>query len=217
MQVSPYVITISRQLGSGGRYLGKRIAERLGIGFVDRQILTEAAKGFKLTEGELEELEERTTPFWQSFLTAGAYTAPEVFIEPSLYYRPTDRELFEAESAIIERVAREGPSVIIGRCGSYVLKEHPRHLHVFVHAEPEFRLKRVQKSFGLDENASRELMEKTDKERAHYIKVVTGEDWKDVRQYHLSLDTGVMGLDTAEELILACVKARFGVEVNPKT
>jgi cytidylate kinase len=209
MQISPYVITISRELGSGGAYLGKRIAERLEIFYIDREILSEAAQHFNLSESELEEMEERTTPFWQTFLKAGTYTPTEMFLDPPVYL-PSDRELFQAESKIIARVARERSSVIIGRGGSYILQEHPRHLSIFVHADTAFRLKRVQELFRLSEKAARDLMEKTDKERARYIQMVTGQDWKDVRQYHLAIDTGVMGLQEAEEIILACTKAHFG-------
>ena len=209
MQVSPYVITISRELGSGGAAVGKRIAERLGIFYLDREILAEAARHFKLSEGELAELEERATPFWKTFLMAGTYTTPEMFLEPPLYL-PSDRELFEVESKIMARVARERPAVIIGRGGSYMLKGHPRHLGVFIHAGVAFRSQRVQELFRLAEKDARDLIEKTDKERARYIQSVTGRDWKDLRQYHLAVDSGVMGLAAAEDLILAAVKARFG-------
>ena len=83
------------------------------------------------------------------------------------------------------------------------------HLSVFVHADVAFRLKRVEELFRLSEKAAKDLIEKTDKERGRYIQMVTGQDWKDVRQYHVAIDTGVIGLQETEELILASAKARF--------
>ena len=210
MSQSPFVITVSRQLGSGGACLGKRVAESLGILYLDREILSEAAKHFQLTEGDLEELDEKTSSFWRSFLKAGTYITPEIYIDPPVYV-PTDQEFFQVEAKIIERVAREDSAVIIGRGGSFVLRNHPRHLSVFLHADLAFRLKRVRERFNLSEKEARELIEQTDKERARYLQTFTGRDWKDVRQYHLAIDTGAVSLEEATELVLACAKSRFGL------
>lgn len=213
MMNNPFVITMSREIGSGAACVGKQIAKRLDISYVDREILAEAAKHFMLPEGELESIEERTPHFWQNLFKSGTYVPPEIMVNPPVYL-PTDRELFETESKIIARVAREYSSVVIGRGGSDVLKDHPRLLSVFLHADLSFRLKRVQEMFRLSEKAAKAFIEKTDNERARYLQAFTGRDWKDLRQYHLSINTAVIGFQETEELIIACAKARFGIPAN---
>ena len=104
--------------------------------------------------------------------------------------------------------------MIIGRGGSYLLRDHLRHFSVFLHADLAFRQQRVEKLYNLPAPEAKKLIEKSDRERARYLQTLTGRDWNDSRTYHLSIDTSVIGLEQAKEVILACIKARFGITSN---
>jgi CMP/dCMP kinase len=204
-QSSPFVITISRQLGSGGAYLGQKLAKNLNIFYADREIIGQVAKQFSLLEGDLESRDEKISSFWQSYLQSYAFGAPDAYIPPYVII-PTDRELFNAETKIIEHIAKERSAVIIGRCSSHILREHPNHLSVFLHAEITFRINRIQKLYNVSAEVAEKMIVQSDKERALYNHTFTGKDWIDVRQFDISLDTSKIGLDKSFELILKCLE-----------
>jgi CMP/dCMP kinase len=210
---SPLVVTISRQLGGGGAYLGQLIARRLNILFVDREILLQAAHQLEVSEKDLEHRDEAVTPLWQSLLLSSDYVTPGVF-EPQPLTMPTDQELFRVESDIITWIANERPAVILGRCGSYVLRRHPKHVSIFLHADVSVRMQRVKEiSQSTDEETLKRIIN-ADKARAHYVRKFTGQDWADARQYHLCFDTGQLGLDTIGEIVLNYIQNRYS-DVGP--
>ncbi|MDD4971382.1 MAG: cytidylate kinase-like family protein [Paludibacter sp.] len=205
-QTKSFVITISRQLGSGGAYIGQQVAKSLNIFFADREIISKAAKELSTLEENLESRDERKLSFWKSFINAapqprGVYMAP---VSPILEF--TDSELFAVESDIIKRIASEGPAVIIGRCGFDVLRKQPNHLSIFMYADNDFRNIRIQELYNVTYEKAEEMIEKSDKERAAYCKTFTGKDWSNARNYNLSIDTGKLGIDETAELILNYVK-----------
>jgi cytidylate kinase len=208
-ETSPFVITISRQIGSGGAYLGKRLASRLNVLYLDREIMSQAAKELKMPVESLESRDEKLTPFWRSLLESYAYVTPTPYVPPPLHM-PTDRELYSTESNIITRIAQQHSVVIVGRGGYYVLRQHPRHLSILLHADIAFRQKRVQELYHVSAEEALKLIKSIDKEREHYLRALTGQNCMDARHYHLSIDTSVVGLEKAEEIILATLRARFG-------
>ena len=147
-QNGPYVITISRQIGSGGAYIGKRLADRLGISYFDREIINRAAQQLNLTENSLLTRDEKVTPSWRSMIEATIYGNPFGYIPPPIC-TPTDKELFQAESDIILDIAKQISAVIIGRGGHYTLRNHPRHLSIFLHGSVAFREQRIQGLYHL--------------------------------------------------------------------
>jgi CMP/dCMP kinase len=208
-EASPFVITISRQKGSGGAYLGKRLASRLNVLYLDREIVSQAAKELKMPIESLEARDEKLTPFWRSLLQSYAYITPTSYVPPPLHM-PTDRELYSTESNIITRIAQQRSAVIVGRGGYYVLRQHPRCLSILLHADITFRQKRVQELYQLSAEEALKLIESIDKEREHYLRALTGQNCMDALHYHLSLNTGLVGLEAAEEITLAAFRARFG-------
>jgi len=201
-QAKSFVITISRQLGSGGAYIGRQLAKNMNVFFADREIISQAAKKLSTLEDKLESREEKKLSFWHSFMNAaphggGVYMAP---VSPILEF--TDNELFAVESDIINQIANEGPAVIIGRCGSYVLRQHPNHFSIYLHANTEFRNDRIRKLYQLSEENAGKMIEKSDKERAAYCKTFTGKEWSDARNYDLSINTSKLGIDKTTEYIL---------------
>lgn len=207
----PYVITISRMLGSGGLVIGKQLAERLNIPYFDKEILARAAEEFGLKSADLESHDEKPASVWELFLKSGILENPDLYIEPALSL-PTDRQLYEAESDIIRNLAQERSSVIIGRCGSHILREHPHHISIFLHCSPELRAQRMQELFRLTEKDARKMIKTSDSNRAHHHQAFTGKNWTDSRHYTLTLDTGKIGLDESAEIILRYAEHKFGVE-----
>ena len=203
----PFVITISHQLGAGGAYLGNKLSKRLGIPFIDRDVLKQVADQLQLSETDLEKRDERLSSFWESFTRMVRYSDPQALLTTSPYII-TDQELFQLESEYIQRIAEKTSAIILGRCGRYILRNHPHHFSVMVHADLPARISRIRDLFTLSEADAERLIESNDKERGAYIHTFTKQDWLNVRLYDLCTNTSRMGLDTSVELVTACVTAK---------
>lgn len=206
-ELAPYVITISRMLGSGGMIIGKQLAERLNIGYFDREIIVRAAERFGLDASDLQQQDETMTPMWQWLVKSGILDNPNLYVAPRIEI-PTDQQLHETVSEIIKKISEEVASVIVGRNGSYILRDHPRHISVFLHCDTDLRVKRIQDILQLSEKKAQKLVASTDSKRSHYIQQFSGANWTDSRQYSLCLDTGKISLDDCTELILKFVEYR---------
>ncbi len=200
-KTSPFVITISRQLGSGGTYVGQQLANKLNIFYADREIIRQAAKQLSILEDDLKSRDGKIISFWQSFLHLCTFVA-DPYTPPQIIIAPTDHELFKVEAGIIERIAKERSAVIIGRCGYHILCEHPNHISIFLHGDIAFRIGRIQKLYNVSEEVAGKMIFQNDKERAYYNYKFTGKEWTDARQFDLSIDTCKIGLDESVELIL---------------
>ncbi len=202
-------ITIARQLGSGGSYLGQVLASRLGLKYIDREVLHRAAEEFGCDERELEARSERVTPFWESFwqgLALGTAAAP--YIPPPL--RPlSDKDLFNKQTEIVKSLARDKDCVIVGYGGALILPAHPGKLNIFCHAPLEFRTRRVIELYqaGTDADARR-MIQESDETRKRYFMEMTGKDWARAENYHLAIDTSLLPLDGMAELLLELLKQR---------
>jgi CMP/dCMP kinase len=208
-QDTPYVITISRQLGSGGAYTGQRLATRLGIAYIDREIVQQTAQRLNISKNTLLSRDERVTPTWRSLLKPSVYSTPQAYVPHPLNV-PTDEELYQAESDIILDIAKQTSAVIIGRGGHHVLRTYSRHLSIFLHADIAFRQQRLQELYQISSARALEIIHSSDESRANYLRVLTGEDWANARKYHICLDTGILGLELVEDVIVTTARARFG-------
>jgi len=197
---SPFVITISRQLGSGGAYIGQQMAKSLNVFYADREIIGQAAQQLSVLKEDLESRDEKILSFWQSFIQSFA-VAPDTYVPPQII-APSDRKLFKIESEIITRIANERSAIIIGRCGSYILREHPNRVSIFLHGDITFRKSRIQKLYNESEKVAEKMITQSDKERTRYYHTVTGREWIDANQYDISIDTSKIGVDQSVELIL---------------
>ncbi len=198
---SPFVITINRQLGSGGAYVGQQLAKNLDVFYADREIINQAANQFKVLAEDLESHDEKIDSLWETFLKSYALGAPDVYIPPQILI-PTDRELFDVETEIIKHIAKERSAVIIGRCGCHILHEHPNRVSIYLHADMAFRKDRIQKLNNVSADAAEKMIIQSDKERSSYFHKYTGKEWADSRQYDISLDTSKIGLDKSVEFIM---------------
>ncbi len=198
---SPFVITINRQLGSGGAYIGQQLAKKLGIFYADREIIDQAAKQLSVLAEDLESQEEKISSFWKSYLKSFAFGTPDAYLPPRVII-PTDRELFNTETGIIKHIVNERSAVIIGRCGCHILRDHPNRISIYLHADPSFRKGRIQQLNNVSEGSAEKMIVQNDKERSLYYHTFTGREWSDARQYDISINTGKIGLDQSVEFIL---------------
>jgi cytidylate kinase len=208
MEMKPYSVTISHQLGSGGAYLGEKLAGRLGIPFLDRAILVEVARQLNLAEAELANREERLSSFWQNFTRLAILTDPALGLEAQRYM-PSDSELFQTECSTIQRIAEKSSAVFMGRCGNFVLRNHPCRVNILVIADQSARIKRLQQLYKLSDSEAQDLIKSNDQERGNYIHTLTKQNWLDVRHYDLCINTSAVGWDCAVDLSEKCVRAKL--------
>ncbi len=200
------VITIGRQFGSGGRDIGKGVAEKLGIAFYDKEILANAAKESGIMQDLFEQMDERYTPsFLYNLSVGGGYTMP-FFYGTSDMEIPTGERLFVWQARTIEKFAQESPCVIIGRCADYILQDNPKLVSVFVHGDLEYRKKRIAQMYQLREDAASVLIRKTDKTRCNYYNFSTDRKWGDMTNYNLCVDSSKLGTEKTVDLICDYVK-----------
>jgi len=203
----PFVISISRLFGSGGAYIGQQLARKLNIAYLDRDILSQAAKEFSVTEEALEPYEEKTDSFWR-LIQRSLFGNPYIYAPPTPYL-PTSRILYEAEANIITRIAKERSAIIVGRCASHILHNRPNHLSVFLHSDVDFRKNRVREIYNLSDSEALKMIKKTDTERARYHNEFADGGWTDATRYHLAIDTGEIGVDKCVDLILNYIELVF--------
>ena len=202
----PFVITISRQLGSGGASIGQELAKRLNMHYADSEIIQKTAKELSVLENDLNNREERVQSFWESFFSLSSFV-PEVYTR-SLHKRfPTEVDLFLTESRIIEKLAYEHSSIIIGRCSFHVLRNHPNHFSIYLHADKSIRRRRIQHGYEISEHQADEIIIRNDRERGEYINNFTGKDWSDARLYDLTLNTGKIPVNKCADIIMEYIKA----------
>ena len=199
------IITIGRQYGSGGRAVAKKLAEVMNIAFYDKELLAEASKESGICQEVMENYDEKQEK--RSFLSMMGFQAR---MDPAGMYleMPMNHRIFLAQFDAIRKIADKGPCVIVGRCADYVLRDHENVLNVFIKASMEERIKRITMLYDMDQMKAEETIRKADKQRAtDYNYYATG-TWGDVTNYHLCLDTGVLGIDGAVELIRSAVELR---------
>lgn len=200
--MNPYIITIARQYGSGGRTVGKMLAERLGVHYYDREIIMRAAEESGIHPRVFED-EKLKRDFWSRIRgERGRGVSPE-----SAGFTGDDN-LFNFQAQTIRRIADEGPCVIIGRCADYILRDRSDVARVFVFASDAFCLKEAMKVNSLPEREVERLIAKTDAYRAEFYKYHTGQEWKDARNYDLALNSEKLGFDGTVEAILAYLEVR---------
>ena len=195
------IVTISRQIASGGAYIGHLLARKLGYKYVEREVLHTAARELGVDISELSAVDERRTGFIESLMKSFVFGTPEAaYVPPSR--RPVyDQELFETESKIIAAIAEKYNAVIVGRGGYFILRGRPNVVNVFIHAPRDFRVKRLRKFHEISAEQAREEIEESDRRRETFLKTMTGTDRYDARNYHLCIDVASAGFVAAERII----------------
>ena len=184
------IITISREFGSGGRTIGRKVAEKLGIPCYDAELIQKIAQESGFDADYIRE--------------AGEYT-PGGFLSSALSNRsfgPTNEDyLWKIQYNVISDLAEKGSCVIVGRGADYILKDKADCLAVFIHADMAFRANRIVSVYGQREESPEERLKDKDKRRAAYHRFYTNMKWGQAKNYHLCLDSGVLGIDKCVETI----------------
>lgn len=186
------IITISREFGSGGRTIGKKVAEKLGIPCYDAELIQKIAEKSGFSENYIKD--------------AGEY-APGGFLSSAFTNRaagPTNEDyLWNIQYQIITELAEKGPCVIVGRCADFILKDKADCLTVFIHADLDFRANRIVQVYGEREESPKQRLKDKDKRRAAYHRFYTNMKWGYARNYHLALHSGELGIDKCIDTICA--------------
>ena len=203
-----YVITIGRQLGSGGRETGMKLAESLGISFYDKELIRIASQESGLNERFFEKADEkkRFSLFWGLF----GMHSPQTQEMYSGFYL-SDETLFKIQSDVIRKLADNKSCLFVGRCADYILKEHPRRLSIFLNADIGDRIKRVMEIHNITEAKAKFLVENTDKQRSSYYNYFSGKSWGEAESYHLCVNTSVLGIADTINFIRQFAVKRFGL------
>ena len=204
----PLAISISRLKGCGGAYIGQNLARSLGMLYLDRALSEEIANKLDESIEYVEQNEERLVGVWESMIEKLQFSNPWSYSPPPAHVPAA--EVSHPEMEAIANIAAEKSIVVVGRGASCVLRNHPKHVSVFLYASRHWRLQRTQEIYSLSRADAAKLIDRVDLERARAKKSITGLDICDATQYHIAVDTGVLGLEAAEELILQYIRFRFG-------
>ncbi len=202
MTTDNFVITISRQYGSGGHAVGERIARKLGVAFYDSKLidLTAVVSGFT---PEYVEKHEQKLP---NGLLYKLYNQNYAYVNEAT---PPNDKLFMVQTRVIRDIAASESCVIVGRAANFILKGHKNCFNVFVHADQEFRKKRVVHDYMLKPEDAEKVMERKDKERSSYNRHYTGREWDDLNVYDMTVETSLFGVEGTADMIIKAAKVRF--------
>ncbi len=202
-----FIVTIARGYGSGGRTIGKLLAERLGVKFYDKELIRLASDVSGINEALFGQSDEKTK--------SGVFGKPGVYkgevIAPGKSGYISEENLFNYQAMVIKQLASENSCVIVGRCADHILRSDPAVLRVFIYADEESCVKNVAEVKGItDRKEALKAIAATDKERAAYYKAHTGREWIDARNYDLCLNSGALGFEKCVELVTEFLKIRLG-------
>ena len=189
------IITLSREYGSGGRYIGKLVAEKLGIKLYDKEFVAKLAEETGLSSEYIENNEQKRGTL--ETLNNGYYSGLS-----------NSDELFIKESELIKKVANENSCVIVGRCADFILKENKNVFKVFVYSNMENKVKRATDIYGLDKNKAEKEINRINKLRANHYKYYTEKDWSNPENYDICINSDSLGVERAADLICEMIKEK---------
>lgn len=202
MDAEKAIITIGREYGSGGREVGKILAQKLNVPFYDKELLTLAAKNSGICKELFENNDEKAVPSYLFSLFSGVNALGG---EAEL---PLNHRIFLAQFEAIARVALQGPCVLVGRCANYVLRAQPNLISVFLYGEVAARIQRIMQVENLTFEQAKDHVRKVDKQRQSYYNFFADGNWGHRSNYHLMLNTTGVALDAAADSIIAYIRGR---------
>ena len=186
------IITIGRELGSGGRTIGKLVASKFGIPYYDREIIDNAAEKSGLAASFIELSEQKISNRLLYQIGMGMSYG---------FTQPLSEQVYIAQSKVINEFADKGSCVIVGRCADYILKERENLFRVFIYSDMDNRIKRAINSYGLTEHNAKKEIQKSDKERSRHYTIFTDKVWGDRSNYDILLNSGVIGIENCADII----------------
>ena len=199
------IITIARQYGSGGREIGEKVAEKLGIPLYDKVLITEAASRGQLDETVSKLADESSANSLLYTLAMGSNMLGTTMHFG--YKMPLNDKLFILQSEIIKEYAKANSGVFIGRCADYVLRDEENLFRIFIYGDLDHRQVRVRERHPeLKSSQIIDVINKTDKRRSSYYNFYTGNKWGKYDNYDIAINSSTLGIDGAADLICSCVK-----------
>ena len=203
-----FIIAINRELGSGGRTIGEKLAARLGVPFYDKALIKALQQKYNLTIEEIENLKGRTHSWWADFKRVmgigysnniSQYYNVSYTNEPDLL---TSDDIYKAEQEILKGMAESESCVIAGRTAFYMFRKHPNHLNILIQAPMEYRIKRIMNKRGITAQEAEKIIDKVDKMRENYVNRYTGTNRYDTRNYDLVFSSAGKTEDQIVDLIM---------------
>ena len=207
-----FVITINRELGSGGRTVGELLAKRLGVPLYDKALIQGLQDKYNLSVDEIERLKGRSHSWWSEFkraMTIGL-TTTQNYVQHGIVEEPdllvTD-DIYESEVEILKGIAESESCVITGRTAFHVLRRHPNHVSILIQAPIDQRIARLVRKRGISQEDALDIIERVDKERENYVKRYTGTSRYDTRNYDLVLRADGKTADELADIIMQYIKS----------
>ena len=206
-----FVITINRELGSGGRTIGEKLAQRLNVPFFDKAIVQGLKEKYELTTEEIERLKGQKHNWWADFKRSlkimPSYAAPQIISSKDAIpdFLITD-DIFQTETEILKGIADDESCVIAGRSGFFVFRDHPNHLSILIQASLKYRISRLVEKRGISREEAQSIIKEVDTGRENYVKKYTGTSRYDTRNYDIVLNADEHTEEEIVELILQYIK-----------
>ena len=209
----PAVVTIAALYGAGGSVVGPRVAERLGVQFLDRAIPSAVARRAGLTEAAVDEVDQKPRSGWQLLLASLGRASPATAASVQVERLDLEERRLRAEIEEFLADASRAGGVVLGRGGAVVLAEVPGALHVYLRGERKIRAERVMELQGVDRATAARRVKANDRARRDYVSSTYGIDGDNPRLYHLMIDAIALGADVCVELIVAAAQRRVRQEL----
>lgn len=197
------IITIGRQYGSGGREIGKKLAEKLGIPYFDKELLARVAKESGFCEEMIRNHDERPT---NSFLYNVVMDTYSFGYNTAFVDMPMSQKVFLAQFDTVKKIANEGSCVIVGRCADYALSYYPNCLNLFIYGKEDAKAKRISERQNVSLAEARDMCVKRDKQRQSYYNYYSNKKWGRADSYDLCIDSGKLGIDGTVDFIIEFIK-----------
>ena len=200
------IITISREFGSGGREIGKLLAESLNVDFYDKELLEIASKESGICEELFVKHDENYTNSFLYSLVMGSYpVSSDGRINTEL---PLNQKIFLAQFDAIRKLAEKGPCVIVGRCADYVLRNQDNVINFFISGDMLHKKRRILERYDIEKNKAEDFIRKTDKRRANYYNYYTDRKWGEAKNYDLCINSSKTGIEGAVQLMQDYIKIK---------
>ena len=203
-----FVVNIGRQLGSGGREIGEKLASRLGISFYDKELINLASQESGLCREFFEKADEQASQGFVGGLFGMRFPFVSDGVLPTMSCLSNDA-LFKVQSDVIRELAAEKSCLFVGRCADYILRDHPRCANVFISASKEGRVARLCKQHGISAEKAEEMIEKADKRRSSYYNYYSYKTWGAASTYHLCIESTVLGIDQTIDFVESFIRRKL--------
>ena len=197
-----FVITINRELGSGGRTVGRKLAEKLGVEYYDKALIKALQEKFDLSVEQIEKIKGQKQNWLAEFMQKMTFSESGYDMNPTV----ESEDVFRAETEILKALAKDTSCVIAGRSGFYIFRDHPNHLSIFIQASMLSRMARVAREQNMSKEKARMTIEQIDQMRENYIKEQTGLSRYDTRNYQLVLSMDELTEDAAVDVIMEYIR-----------